>query len=201
MTKPFAPAAERNAGAILSALRIELAGRDRVLEIGSGTGQHAVAVGQELRDLDWHTSDVAENCDGIRAWVTQAGLSNVHEPIVLDVRTDSPSAQNFDAAFSANTAHIMSVDAVTAMFELVAGVLMPGGVFVLYGPIRQRGGYNTSSNATFDQSLRQRDPAMGIRDIEWLDELAGGKGMRRLRLYAMPANNHIAIWSKMGECA
>ena len=199
MTRPFAPAAERNAGAILSVLRIELARRNNVLEIGSGTGQHAVFIGQELHDVDWHTSDVAGNCDGIRAWVRQAALPNVYEPIVLDVLTDSPSKQNYDAVFSANTAHIMSVDAVGAMFELVANALTPAGVFALYGPFRQRGGYNTDSNAAFDQSLRQRDPAMGLRDIEWLDELAGSGGLRRKRLYAMPANNHIAIWVKTGE--
>ncbi|MEL7187711.1 MAG: DUF938 domain-containing protein, partial [Pseudomonadota bacterium] len=114
----------------------------------------------------------------------------------LDVRTDDVATTAYDGVFSANTAHIMSYAAVTRMFALVGQGLTAGGVFCLYGPYRQHGKFNTESNAAFDQSLRSRDPDMGIRDLEALDTLAAENGMQRQRLYAMPANNHIAVWQR-----
>ena len=198
MTRPFAQAAERNAGPILNVLKLELASCASVFEIGSGTGQHAVMFGKHLPHLSWQTSDVAENCDGIRAWVRQAALPNVCEPLQTNVLVDQCPDGSFDSVFSANTAHIMHLDAVRRMFRLVGDILPAGGAFVLYGPFRQQGRYNTDSNASFDRSLRQRDPGMGIRDIELLDEFGDDENMRRRRLYAMPANNHIAVWTKTG---
>lgn len=198
MTKTFSPAAERNAGAILDVLRVELRGCESVLEIGSGTGQHAVLLGQRLPELRWQPSDVAANCDGIRERVAEAALPNVAEPFVVDVLDPPRIERRFDSVFSSNTAHIMSPGAVSAMFALVAALLPPGGLLVLYGPLRQGGRYNTESNAVFDRSLQKRDPQMGIRDIELLDDLAREGAMQRARLYAMPANNHTAVWKKSG---
>ena len=106
------------------------------------------------------------------------------------------AADAYDAVYSANTAHIMSLAAVEKMFAIVGMALTGGGVFNLYGPFRQNGAFNAPSNARFDESLRLRDPAMGIRDLAALDEFAGDNDMRRLRLYAMPANNHLAVWQK-----
>ena len=192
--KPFAEYAERNGAPILNVLRNEFANSTKVLEIGSGTGQHAVRFAKGLPFLQWQTSDLDENHDGIRAWVKGSGLSNLLPPLSLDVLTaDVPSAF-CDAVYSSNTAHIMSIDAVQKMFALVGSALSDSGVFCLYGPFRQEGEFNTPSNAEFHQTLRSRNPEMGIRHLESLDDYARDHNMARVRLYSMPANNHIAVW-------
>lgn len=194
--RPFSEYAERNSGPILDVLRHEFSASAKVLEIGSGTGQHAARFARELPYLQWQTSDRAENHEGIRAWVETSALRNLLPPLSLDVLTADIPPLSCDAVFSANTAHIMSVEAVRKMFEIVGTALGDGGVFCLYGPFRQGGEFNTASNATFDQSLRASDPEMGIRDIESLDDFGTDNNLSRLRLYAMPANNHIAVWIK-----
>ena len=197
--KPFAPPTGRNCQPILDVLRNEFRRANSVLEIGSGTGQHAVAFAAELGHLVWQTSDLDQNHEGIRAWIADAALPNLREPLSLDVRTAAPGGTVYDAAFSANTAHIMSIAAVEQMFALVADALRISGVFCLYGPFRQGGEFDTSSNAEFHQSLRNQDSAMGIRHLEELDEFAANGRMRRERVYAMPANNLIVVWQKSGE--
>lgn len=194
--KLFSGAAGRNAAAILEVLRHELQDCREVLEIGSGSGQHAVRFAAELSGLQWHTSDLPENHDAIRAWVAEAGLSNVHDPLLLDVRSAHLPEAAWDAIYSCNTAHIMSHDAVVRMFELVGHALRPGGVFCLYGPFRVDGKFNTRSNAEFDSSLRDRDPTMGIRDLCDLDALGIEFGLTRYGLYAVPANNMVVVWKK-----
>jgi len=194
--KPFAPATERNREPILDVLREEFRGLRTIFEIGSGTGQHAVYFGTALEHLLWQTSDVRENHPGIKVWLSEAGLSNVLQPICFDVLSAALPDDTYDGVYSANTAHIMSFKAVKKMFGLVSSLLNDGGVFVLYGPFRQHGEFNTQSNADFHRSLRERNPDMGIRDLEELDSLAGMGGMQRVRLYALPANNHIAVWVK-----
>ena len=193
---PFSEYAERNGVPILEVLRDEFATRQRVLEIGSGTGQHAAQFAKILSHLQWQTSDRDENHDGINAWVSAASLENLLPPLSFDVLTADIASASYDAVFSSNTAHIMSIEAVEKMFTLVGQALMSGGVFCLYGPFRQNGEFNTASNAAFHESLRSRDPEMGIRDLEALDELGQRHDLERLRLYAMPANNHLAVWIK-----
>jgi cyclopropane fatty-acyl-phospholipid synthase-like methyltransferase len=194
--KPFAAATERNSLPILEVIRSEFEHASTVLEIGSGTGQHAVSFGNALNHLFWQTSELIENHAGIHAWLDEEGLPNVRKPIELDVMTADVSPQDYDAVFSANTAHIMSYDAVEKMFSLVGKTLRENGIFCLYGPFRQGGEFNTQSNADFDRSLRERNPEMGIRDLEALDKLGESGGMVRERLYAMPANNSLAVWRK-----
>ena len=196
--KPFSESAVRNAAPILEVLQREFRDRSRVLEIGSGTGQHAVTFANELRHLYWQTSDLDENHAGIRAWAEHARLENLGAPVSLDVRTAQVDENAYDAAFSSNTAHIMSIDAVEKMFTLLGKALRDRGVFCLYGPFQRNGEFNTRSNADFDASLRQRDPAMGIRDISRLDEFASAAGMRRQRMYAVPSNNNVAVWRRGG---
>jgi SAM-dependent methyltransferase len=196
--KPYSEASARNSEAILGAIREEFRGLESILEIGSGTGQHAVCFGQALAHLVWQTSDVPANHGGIRAWLADAALPNVLEPLTLDVLDAELPDASYDGVFSANTAHIMSPAAVERMFALVAAVLRDNGVFVLYGPFRQGRQFNTSSNADFHHSLQRRDPDMGIRHLEELDGLAQRGGLRRNRLYAMPANNSLAVWTKDG---
>ena len=167
-----------------------------ILEIGSGTGQHAVCFCGELEWLEWQTSDVADNHEGIKAWISDAALSNVLLPLELDVRNGKLEGTNYNGVFSANTAHIMGPGAVESMFSLAAGAMRSGGKFVLYGPFRRQGRFNSPSNEQFHESLQQRDADMGIRDLEELDRLAKSGGLVRKRLYAMPANNHVAVWVK-----
>ena len=195
--KPFSEYAERNGVPILTVLRNEFANSTKVLEIGSGTGQHAARFAKELPFLQWQTSDRNENHDGIRAWVNDSGLTNLLPPLSLDVLSSNVAAASCDAVFSSNTAHIMSIEAVQKLFEIVGNALTARGVFCLYGPFRQGGEFNTPSNAAFHRTLRSRNPEMGIRDIETLDDYARDNNMARARLYAMPANNHIAVWHKV----
>ena len=196
--KPFAPATERNSRPVLAVLRQEFSHASLILEIGSGTGQHAVFFAANMPRLVWQTSDLTENHAGIQAWLNDARSPNVLAPLELDVLVNDHPAQTYDGVFSANTAHIMSLEAVNRMFSLVGDVLEVGGLFVLYGPFRQKGEFNTASNAEFHRSLQQRDPEMGIRHIEALDEIAARAGLQRQRYYAMPANNQIAVWRKEG---
>lgn len=191
--KPFAEAAARNAEPILEILRQEFRDSRQVLEIGSGTGQHATRFAAELDHLTWQTSDLDVNHAAIRAWIADSRLSNVLPPISLDVASADISS-SYDAVYSANTAHIMSFDEVVRMFSLVGRTLRRGGVFCLYGPLRRFGKFNTESNARFDASLRARDPTMGIRDLEELDDLGAAHGLRRTGLYAVPSNNKVAVW-------
>jgi cyclopropane fatty-acyl-phospholipid synthase-like methyltransferase len=194
--KPFAPSSDRNKVPILEVLRHEFQKAESVLEIGSGTGQHAVYFAADLTHLKWQTSDVAENHDDIHAWLHEANLHNVQDPLKLNVLEDTVPDTTYDGIFSANTAHIMSFRAVRKMFEIASDVLHDAGRFVLYGPFRQDGEFNTESNENFHKSLRQRDPQMGIRHLEELDQVAAKGVLNRVRLYAMPANNHIAVWTK-----
>ena len=197
--QPFAEYAARNAAPILEILRREFRRATSVIEIGSGTGQHAVTFAAALDHLRWQTSDLDENHAGIRAWIDSARLPNVEPPLSVDVLCASLDEETYDAAFSSNTAHIMGIDAVERMFELVGGALRVGGVFCLYGPFKAGGVFNSPSNADFDQSLKRRDPVMGIRDIEALDEFAAASGLQRARFYAVPSNNNVAVYVKAGD--
>lgn len=194
--KPFWDSAERNSVPILDVLHDEFSRCTSILEIGSGTGQHAARFAAAMPHLRWQTSDLAENHDGIRAWVRDSVLENLLPPLSLDVLSADVEAESFDGVFSSNTAHIMSFAAVKKMFALVAKALVSDGVFCLYGPFRQGGAFNTPSNAAFDESLRTRNPDMGIRDLEALDGIAQDHGLSRARLYTMPANNHLAVWRR-----
>lgn len=197
--RPYAEYAARNAAPILEILTREFRNSSRVLEIGSGTGQHAVTFAAALDHLHWQTSDLDENHAGIDAWIGTSKLDNVTAPLSMDVRTAVVSAGAYDAVYSSNTAHIMGIDAVENMLSLVGTALSMGGVFCLYGPFRLDGRFNTQSNADFDIDLRSRDPGMGIRDLEALDEFAATNGLQRRRLYAVPSNNYVVVWRKTGD--
>lgn len=197
MTKPpVAPASLRNSGPIFSVLRHELAACESLLEIGSGTGQHAVKIAAHIPGLTWQTSDLDETHEGILAHIANAGVSNVMAPLSLDVRSAQLNAAEYDAVFTCNTTHIMSFAAVKKMILLVGTVMKRGGSFFCYGPFRQGGEFNTQSNTEFDLWLRRRDPDSGIRDLEDIDILAAAVGMQRQRIYAMPANNFLVAWQK-----
>ncbi len=196
--KPHAPAAERNGQAILEIISIEFGACRSVLEVGSGTGQHAVFFARAMPWLTWQSSDVAENHPAIRSWIVDSGLENVTNPILLDVEQADGVDAEYDGVFSANTAHIMSIQAVQCMFDVVGRVLSSNGAFCLYGPFKMDGQFTSQSNEQFDRSLRGQNSAMGIRDLDELDGFAAIAAMNRERLYAMPANNFVAVWRKNG---
>lgn len=195
--KPYSEACERNQQPILEVLLKEFASARTVLEIGSGTGQHAVYFAAAMPWLSWQTSDRAENLPGIQAWIDDAGLANTAPPLELDVLAPWP-AITADAVFTANTLHIMGMDGVQAFFagvgHLLAGV--PGGMLVAYGPFNIGGTFSSDSNRDFDAWLKARDPASGIRDVEVVDALAQAAGLRLVADEAMPANNRSRIWRR-----
>lgn len=197
--RPDAPAARRNREVILEVLQQEIHQDASVLEIGSGTGQHAVHFGAAMPGVTWQTSDRWQHHEGIEAWVSSSGLSNVLPPFELDVLNPPDISAHYDAVFSSNTAHIMSAEAVARMFALVGSLLPGNGLFCLYGPFNVDGAFTSDSNREFDQSLRTRDPAMGIRDLADLDRFAASNGLSRVRRYAMPANNMIVVWQRSGN--
>lgn len=202
---PVAPAAERNKDAILDALRPVVARCRRVLEIGSGTGQHAVHFTAALPHLLWQCSDLPANVAGIAERLTQEGNDRTPPPLTLDVATPPwpvPAAtgqEAFDGIFTANTLHIMSFANVKQFFLRVGEVLAPGGVCCVYGPMKYGGAFTTPSNAAFDAQLRARDPKSGIRDFEALDALAGAQGLTLVDDIAMPANNQLLVWRRTGD--
>jgi len=193
--KPHAPSCERNREPILEVLRRHFADRRRVLEIGSGTGQHAVHFAATLTWLDWQCSDRAENLPGIRAWLDEAALPNTPAPLQLDVAGPWPSGP-FDAVFSANTLHIMAWHEVEALFAQLPAVVADGARLAIYGPFNHGGRYTSDSNAVFDQWLKARDTHMGIRDAEAVDALAMAAGFALVDDVAMPANNRCRVWRR-----
>jgi len=195
--KPFSDACENNKVPILAVLEGKLRDGARVLEIGSGTGQHAVYFGAECPHVTWCPRDLVQNHAGINAWLADAGLANVEDPLVLDVRSKTWPVEEADVVFSANTTHIMDWPSVEAMFRGVARVLRAGGLLVLYGPFRFEGRYTSESNAAFDRFLRDRDPASGIRDFEALDALAVAGNLGAVARYRMPANNDLLLWRRL----
>lgn len=187
--KNYSEACERNRDPILGILKRVFADRRRVLEIGSGTGQHAAYFAPALPHVVWQPSDVAANLAGIREWIAEP------PPIELDMDAPFPKVEA-DAVFSANTSHIMSWPQVERMFAGVAALLPPGGAFALYGPFNYGGKHTSESNARFDAMLRHRDPASGLRDAEAIVALAGRHGMVLEEDNAMPANNRLLVFRK-----
>lgn len=195
MEKPASPACERNRDPILEVLHDQLAGRRRVLEIGSGTGQHAVHFAAAMPELSWQTSDRADYLPGIRAWLADAALSNTPPPLNFDVTASWPTSR-FDAVFSANTLHIMAWHEVEHLFARLHEITTEDAVVIVYGPFNEGGRYSSHSNAAFDQSLKARGAHMGIRDAEAVDRLAATSGFALIDDLAMPANNRCRIWRR-----
>jgi cyclopropane fatty-acyl-phospholipid synthase-like methyltransferase len=195
--KSYSESSEENKFPILEVLRTELTDAHTILEIGSGTGQHAVFFAAQLPHLLWQPSDVLEQHGSINAWIADAGLNNVLPPLELDVTKHHWPAQQYDAVFSANTTHIMSWPEVVEMFRGIGAVIRKGGKFCLYGPFNYGGKYTSQSNAHFDEWLKARDPKSGIRNFEALDEIAGQHHLKLIHDYEMPVNNRLLVWRKV----
>jgi len=202
--KPYSPACERNREPILALLREHFADRRQVLEVGSGTGQHAVHFAAAMPWLRWQCSDRREYLPGIGSWLDEAALANTPAPVALDVaRGPWPTPalprqpdDRFDAAYSANTLHIMSWREVEAFFAGLEAVIADDARLAVYGPFNYGGAFTSDSNAAFDASLKARDPAMGIRDFEAVDALARAIGLRLVADAPMPANNRLLLWHR-----
>lgn len=193
--KPYAAACDQNRQPILSVIAPLFETAGSLLEIGSGTGQHAVFFAEAMPRLTWQTSDRPENLPGIRAWISECARPNLPPPLPLDVACDWPAGP-YDACFSANTAHIMHEDRVDEMLLGVGRVLKSGGAFALYGPFRRDARHTSESNERFDAWLKARDPGMGVRDIDDLVRVATRAGLELEAIVEMPVNNLTLVWRK-----
>jgi len=196
MDKPHAPSCERNRDPILEVLKDHFADRKTVLEIGSGTGQHAVYFAEALPHLTWQASDRQENLAGIRAWLDEAALPNTPSPLELDVQQSWPSL-SVDAVFSANSLHIMSWQAVERLFEALPTIMAVDFKLLVYGPFNYGGQFTSESNAAFEVWLKERGAHQGIRDFEAVDALARNVGLELVEDRAMPANNRCLVWRRV----
>lgn len=194
--KPYSESCEQNQAPILEILRETLANQHHVLEIASGTGQHAVYFGRALPHLTWQTSELAQNHEGILAWLNEAQLSNVLPPVAIDVNHDRWPIEIVDTVFNANTVHIISWPEVERMFAGIARVLSAGGILCLYGPFNYGGRFTSESNARFDAWLKSRNKNSGVRDFEAINRLAETYGLFLLRDVAMPSNNRTLVWQR-----
>jgi len=192
----YSAAAERNSQPILDQLQKLLPAHGTVLEIGSGTGQHAVFFTRSLSGLKWQPTDREVNLASLGAHFENQGNGRILPALKLDVLADPWPEGFYQAAYSANTAHIMSWDAVVAMFEGVASRLIADARFCLYGPFNINQQFTAPSNAQFDARLRAEDPNMGIRDMEALQELAMFNQMALEYRLAMPSNNFLLVFRK-----
>jgi len=192
--KPYSAACERNREPILALLRTHFADCRHVLEIGSGTGQHAVHFAAHLPQLTWQTSDHASQLAGIRAWLDEAALPNTPPPLTLDAAKGPWPRSRYDAVFSANTLHIMAWPEVEALFAALPGCVDAHAKLAIYGPFNYAGRFTSPSNAEFDRSLKAQASHMGIRDFAAVDALAQAAGFQLIEDAAMPANNRCLVW-------
>lgn len=192
--KPFAPACERNAEPIYSALQKHLPADASILEIGSGTGQHAAYFAARQPHWQWQCSDQAEQLRGIAAWLDELPAGQLPPPLELDVLNGVWPQSQYDAVFSANTLHIMPWEASLALFRQLPQLLNPQGKLLIYGPFNYAGQFTSASNAQFNDWLKQHAPHQGIRDFEAVDQLARQAGLQLIADQAMPANNRLLCW-------
>ena len=193
---PFSAACERNKDPILEVLRKRFAGCGQVLEVGSGTGQHAVFFSAALPHLTWNPTEQLEYLPDLKSRVDADGPANLRAPALLDVRQAVWPVRHVDAVFTANTLHIMSWPEVTAFFSGVGSVLAAGGVLCIYGPFRYEGRYTSDSNRAFDLMLQERDAQSGLRDIKDISALAEQVGLRLDTDYDLPAHNRLLAFVK-----
>lgn len=194
--KPYSESCDQNRDPILNVILPLFANKKNVLEVGSGTGQHAVYFAHKMPHLNWQSSDQKEYHDGIKQWLSDAALRNTPPPLRLNVSKDNWPEQEFDAIFSANAVHIMSWENVIDFIKNAGGLLETSGLLVLYGPFNYNREFTSESNARFDMWLRQQNPDSGLRDFEAVNALAEASGLNLQQDIEMPANNRILFWEK-----
>lgn len=196
-SKPFAPSADRNKQAILEALQSELSGHERIVEIGSGTGQHACHIANAMPHILWQPTELADKLPGIEQWIHDSGCTNVLTPVVLDLASDNTPLEGASVCYSANTLHIVSWKLVQALFQYAASLLDERGKLIVYGPFSINGQHTSEGNRIFDEQLRTSDPYSGIRELRELDQLAGLHAFNSATVIDMPANNKLLCWRKL----
>lgn len=194
--KPFASSCDRNQQPILEVLQKLCHRFQRILEVGSGTGQHAVFFASALPHLEWVTSDLLDKHIGIQLWIEEAKLKNITGPLEIDASKNWPKDINPDAVFTANTLHIMSQADAFHMIEKSASILQTSGQLIVYGPFKYQNAFTSPSNAKFDLWLKDQNKCSGIRDFESLNRAASQVGLKFIKDYSMPANNQLLVWEK-----
>ena len=198
MDKYHAESTRRNRNPILGILKKEIKGSKKLLEIGSGTGQHAAYFSKKMPQILWQTSDRSINHESINYWIKRYNLKNLLHPLDIEIGVNEKNINDiFDCVFSSNTSHIMSLENVKRLFALVGKVLNKNGKFFLYGPFKINLEFTTKSNEDFHQKLKAENKLMGLRDIEELDNYAIENNMQNHAFYEMPANNYLSIWKKL----
>ncbi len=198
MNKPFSAACERNRDPILKVLEQVITPKDlRLLEIGAGTGQHAVYLAPHFPWMEWHPTDVGANLAGISLWVGEARLFNLQKPVRLDVSVDDFPKLKFDVVFTANTFHIMSWKDCKSCMKTMGKRLREGSRAIIYGPFKYNGEFTSESNAAFDMSLKENNPVSGIRAFEDVNNAMTKNGFVLMNDYEMPANNRMLVYRRL----
>ena len=199
MNKPYSESCDQNRDPILEVLENSLTLCKSVLEIGSGTGQHAVYFAKNLPHIIWHTSDCRPYLPGIKLWIEEANLDNTRLPVELDVKQPAWPDFDIDAIYTANSVHIMNWEEVVSLFSGVGETLNLDGLFIVYGPFNYNRAYTSESNARFDDWLKSRDPLSGIKNFEDVNQLAQQSAMQLIDDIEMPANNRVLIWRRLPQ--
>lgn len=198
MEKPFSQSSENNKDYILNVLKEAFQDTNSVLEIGSGTGQHAVHFARNLPHLNWQPSDIEINLPGIGLWLYESELPNIKEPVLLDVNKLPWEVGKFEGLFTANTLHIIAKAEIENFFQGIAQVLKDRGTLCIYGPFNYDGKYTSPSNERFNGWLYRQNPKSAIRDFEWVNSLAENVGLVLTQDHGMPANNRLLEWINEG---
>lgn len=200
MEKPYSPACDRNQGPILQVLQQVITTKDhRLLEIGSGTGQHAVFLAPHFPWLEWHPTDLSENIAGMSLWFGEAKIPNIQRPQRLDVSKDDFPKLKFDVVFTANTLHIMGWKECKSFMKLLGNRLREGSRAIFYGPFKYNGEHTSASNAEFDVSLKERNPQSGIRAYEDVVKAMEKAGFTIIEDFEMPANNRTLVFQRLAH--
>lgn len=198
MEKPFSAACDRNKDAILEVLKETILASDRrVLEVGAGTGQHAVYFAPHFPQVDWYPTDLSDKLHGMKLWFEEAKIPNIQIPVRLDVSKDDFPKVKFDVVFTANTFHIMHWKDCKSFMKLLGNRLRENSRVVIYGPFKYNGEFTSESNARFDQALKERDPLSGIRNFEDILNSMIKNGFEIIADYDMPANNRTLIFNRL----
>lgn len=193
----FAPAAARNVDAIVSALAPLLPIKGRVLEVASGTGEHVVRLAKASPNLSWHPTEIAEDrLKSIAAWTAHESCTNIEPPQHFNAITDTWQDGEMEAIYLANLIHLISEEEAEKLVANLASICAPGGRIAIYGPFKRGDGFASQGDEDFDASLRQRNPSIGYKSIEWLDEKFTANDLKQSDQIAMPANNLLTIWSR-----
>ena len=198
MNKPMSPAAERNQEPILKVLKDFITYEDRrLLEVGSGTGQHAVYFAPHFPQLEWHPTDVSGKLKGIKQWMHEAGVRNIQPPVRLEIGKDDFPKLKFDVVFTANTFHIMPWKEGKSLIKLLGHRLREGSRAIFYGPFKYDGQFTSPSNEAFDRQLKESDPTSGIRAFEDINKAMIKNGFELIDDIDMPANNQMLVYSRL----